>query len=134
MIRLSSLFVLCLLVTAFVNSQILAIDYGTQYIKASLVHVGAGKTFSIVENPKSQRKFINSVTPHLFSSECIMERDFTRLRLCLKDQEVLKIASSFHISSLIFTTTLQWWKLSKRNSSSNTWRILKLISYYQNLF
>lgn len=44
-----------------VRSQILAIDYGTQYVKASLVHQGAGKAFSIVENPKSQRKFINSV-------------------------------------------------------------------------
>ncbi len=41
--------------------QILSIDYGTQFIKASLVHASAGKSFSIVENPKSQRKFINSV-------------------------------------------------------------------------
>ena len=44
-----------------VQSQILAIDYGTQFIKAALVNAGAGKAFSIVENPKSQRKFINSV-------------------------------------------------------------------------
>jgi molecular chaperone DnaK (HSP70) len=44
------------------QTQILAIDYGTQFIKASLVHAGAGKAFSIVENPKSQRKFINSVS------------------------------------------------------------------------
>ena len=43
------------------QSQILAIDYGTQFIKAALVNAGAGKAFSIVENPKSQRKFINSV-------------------------------------------------------------------------
>lgn len=49
------------LLLAVVQTQILAIDYGTQYIKASLVHAGAGKSFSIVENPKSQRKFINSV-------------------------------------------------------------------------
>ena len=45
-------------------NQILAIDYGTQFIKAALVHTGAGKTFSIVENPKSQRKFINAVSIH----------------------------------------------------------------------
>jgi molecular chaperone DnaK (HSP70) len=57
------LYALLLLTVIFIlgRSQILAIDYGTQYIKASLVHSGAGKSFSIVENPKSQRKFINSV-------------------------------------------------------------------------
>lgn len=31
-----------------VNSQLLAIDFGTQFIKASVVHSGAGKAFSIV--------------------------------------------------------------------------------------
>jgi hypothetical protein len=36
-----------------IHAQILAIDFGTQYIKAALVHTGAGKSFSIVENPKS---------------------------------------------------------------------------------
>lgn len=30
------------------NSQLLAIDFGTQFIKASVVHSGAGKSFSIV--------------------------------------------------------------------------------------
>jgi len=55
------LILLSFLIATLVNSQILAIDYGTQFVKASLVHVGAGKSFSIVENPKSNRKFINSV-------------------------------------------------------------------------
>jgi hypothetical protein len=36
-----------------VQSQLLAIDFGTQFIKASVVHSGAGKSFSIVENSKS---------------------------------------------------------------------------------
>lgn len=38
---------LCLLLAA-ANSQLLAIDFGTQFIKASVVHSGAGKSFSIV--------------------------------------------------------------------------------------
>lgn len=46
-------------------AQILAIDFGTQYIKSAVVNFGAGKSFSIVENHKSDRKFINSVIPFL---------------------------------------------------------------------
>lgn len=65
MSKLSTLFLLAALTVALAHSQILAIDYGTQFIKASLVHSGAGKSFSIVENPKSQRKFINSVLIYL---------------------------------------------------------------------
>ncbi len=42
-----------LLILIAVHSQLLAIDFGTQFIKASIVHSGAGKSFSIVENSKS---------------------------------------------------------------------------------
>ena len=42
-----------LLIFISIHSQLLAIDFGTQYIKASIVHSGAGKSFSIVENSKS---------------------------------------------------------------------------------
>lgn len=42
-------------------SQILVIDFGTQYIKSAVVNFGTGKSFTIVENHKSERKFINSV-------------------------------------------------------------------------
>ena len=42
-------------------SQILAIDFGTQYIKSAVVNFGTGKSFTIVENHKSDRKFMNSV-------------------------------------------------------------------------
>jgi len=31
-----------------INTQLLAIDFGTQYIKAAIVHSGAGKAFQIV--------------------------------------------------------------------------------------
>jgi molecular chaperone DnaK (HSP70) len=63
MIRFTTLLLLHLL--AYLSfTQILAIDYGTQFIKAALVHTGAGKSFSIVENPKSQRKFTNAVPLH----------------------------------------------------------------------
>jgi hypothetical protein len=45
---------IALLILAFhINTQLLAIDFGTQYIKAAIVHSGAGKAFQIVENGKS---------------------------------------------------------------------------------
>jgi hypothetical protein len=78
MIKLYPLILLQAVIFTVIRSQILAIDYGTQFIKASLVHAGAGKAFSIVENPKSQRKFINSVIPHLFSLDFTMNSDSTR--------------------------------------------------------
>ena len=64
-----------------VKSQILAIDYGTMYVKGALVHTGAGKAFSIVENPKSHRKFINSVPIRLFRWESIERNASMKLRL-----------------------------------------------------
>jgi hypothetical protein len=50
-----------LLLVLNIQAQLLAIDFGTQFIKASIVHSGAGKTFSIVENSKSERKFLSAV-------------------------------------------------------------------------
>lgn len=64
MISRTNIFVFILsliLITNLINSQLLAIDFGTQFIKASIVHSGAGKSFSIVENSKSERKFLNAV-------------------------------------------------------------------------
>lgn len=43
------------------SCQILAIDFGTEFIKSAVVNKGSGKVFSIVETSKSERKFINSV-------------------------------------------------------------------------
>lgn len=44
------------------SAQILAIDFGTEFIKAAVVNKGSGKAFSIVETPRSERKFVNSVS------------------------------------------------------------------------
>lgn len=55
--QILSLFSLVILTT----SQILAIDFGTEFVKAAVVNKGSGKAFSIVETPRSERKFINSV-------------------------------------------------------------------------
>lgn len=93
MIRLV-LLILAQLLFILTQSQILAIDYGTQFIKAALVNSGAGKAFSIVENPKSQRKFINSVQMNLFRWEFITKKDFTRLIHFPRDQGVQPTASS----------------------------------------
>ena len=81
------------LLTLIIKSQILAIDYGTMYVKGALVHTGAGKAFSIVENPKSHRKFINSVPNQLFRWESIERKGFMRQILLPNVQEVHLIAS-----------------------------------------
>ena len=68
------------LLVILTQAQILAIDYGTMYVKGAVVHTGAGKSFSIVENPKSNRKFINSVFILLFRWASISPNDSTRQR------------------------------------------------------
>ena len=57
----SLMIIIGLVLLISIRSQLLAIDFGTQFIKASVVHSGAGKSFSIVENSKSERKFINAL-------------------------------------------------------------------------
>ena len=57
----SLMIIIGLVLLISIQSQLLAIDFGTQFIKASVVHSGAGKSFSIVENSKSERKFINAL-------------------------------------------------------------------------
>ncbi len=57
----SLMIIIGLVLLISIESQLLAIDFGTQFIKASVVHSGAGKSFSIVENSKSERKFINAL-------------------------------------------------------------------------
>lgn len=78
------------------HTQILAIDYGTQFVKAALVHTGAGKSFSIVENSKSHRKFVNAVTKLLYSLVSIKKNDFTKQTLSPKGHEDHLIASFSH--------------------------------------
>ena len=73
-----TLLLLSALLIILIQAQILAIDYGTMYVKGAVVHTGAGKSFSIVENPKSNRKFINSVLILLFRWESIRLNDSMR--------------------------------------------------------
>lgn len=88
---------LILLIISTVHSQLLAIDFGTQYIKASVVHSGAGKAFAIVENSKSERKFLNAVIYlfNIFSSDSSIRKDSINLTHYLNELKYLKIASCF---------------------------------------
>ena len=58
MIKKPVIFLILCTILGFAHTQILAIDYGTKFIKAALVHVGAGKSFSIVENHKFRPTFM----------------------------------------------------------------------------
>jgi hypothetical protein len=104
------------LLIAFVHSQILAIDYGTMYVKAALVHTGAGKSFSIVENPKSNRKFINSVSPYLLRWESTTRNASMRQIRSLRDRKDHPIASFTRDFSSISTKTPANLKESKESS------------------
>ena len=99
-------------------SQIIAIDYGTMFIKAALVNSGAGKAFSIVENPKSQRKFINSVQNYLHSSASTMKNDFMKQKHSPRDPRVLPIASSIADCSSTYTKIQQ---KSIRSGKISSW-------------
>ena len=74
-------------------SQILAIDFGTEFIKSAVVNSGTGKSFSIVNNHKSERKFLNSVTPILSRSVSIVKKDSMKQSPYRKDQGSPPIAS-----------------------------------------
>ena len=118
------------LLIAFVHSQILAIDYGTMYVKAALVHTGAGKSFSIVENPKSNRKFINSVPPYLLRWESTTRNASTRQTRSPKDREDHPIALFTRDSSSTCTKTLASSKGWRKNSSWTTFRSLRTINWW----
>ena len=91
--KILSLFIITITLIS-IQSQLLAIDFGTQFIKASIVHSGAGKSFSIVENSKSERKFINSVIFEFNVSWAFtMKKDFTNRTHCPRELVNHKIAS-----------------------------------------
>ena len=51
--------VLILALLHTINTQVLGIDFGTEFWKAALI--GPGKNLVIVENSRSERKTLNSV-------------------------------------------------------------------------
>ena len=75
-------------------SQILAIDFGTEFIKSAVVNSGTGKSFSIVNNHKSERKFLNSVIPILSRLASIVKKDSMKQSPSPRDQGFPPIASS----------------------------------------
>jgi molecular chaperone DnaK (HSP70) len=64
--------VLCLaLILCIADTQVIGIDFGTEFWKASLI--SPGKNLVIVENSRSDRKSYNGVTLLLFRSLSWME-------------------------------------------------------------
>lgn len=59
--RVNSTVVLLLALLALASGQLIGIDLGTEYTKVAMIHAGAGKAFTIVENMKSERKIETAV-------------------------------------------------------------------------
>lgn len=58
-VKLLTVLVLCL--TWAASGQLIGIDFGTEYTKVAMIHSGAGKSMTIVENLKSERKIETAV-------------------------------------------------------------------------
>ena len=61
-------------------SQLLGIDLGTLYTKVAMVQPGAGLSFAILENTKSERKIETAVNKLKFRSPSGRGRGSTRVR------------------------------------------------------
>ena len=59
--QLSLLVLILLSLADSINSAVLGIDFGTEYIKSSLI--SPGKSFVIIEDTTSKRKTPSSVNP-----------------------------------------------------------------------
>lgn len=64
----SLLVLLVIVLLCGVKAQVLGIDFGTEFWKAALI--SPGKNLVIVENSRSERKTLNSVTSRLYL-DCI---------------------------------------------------------------
>lgn len=64
----SLLVLLVIVLLCGVKAQVLGIDFGTEFWKAALI--SPGKNLVIVENSRSERKTLNSVTSR-FYLDCI---------------------------------------------------------------
>lgn len=60
----SLLVLLVIVLLCGVKAQVLGIDFGTEFWKAALI--SPGKNLVIVENSRSERKTLNSVTSRLY--------------------------------------------------------------------
>lgn len=65
--RVNLIAVLLLLMAVATNGQLIGIDMGTEYTKVAMIHAGAGKAFTIVENMKSERKIETAVAIMLYA-------------------------------------------------------------------
>ena len=54
--RVKSIAIVLLALLTLASGQLIGIDFGTEYTKVAMIHAGAGKAFTIVENMKSERK------------------------------------------------------------------------------
>lgn len=73
---------LVLLVLATVcSAQLIGIDLGTMYTKVAMIHSGAGKAFTIVENMKSERKIETAVQSALRRFPFSTRRGITKAKL-----------------------------------------------------
>lgn len=63
---------LCLALMLVATSQVIGIDFGTEFWKSAII--SPGKSFVIVENSKSERKTSNAVTTK-FNPDCLHRWD-----------------------------------------------------------
>lgn len=70
-------FLICFIFS--VKAQVLGIDFGTEFWKAALI--SPGKNLVIVENSRSERKTLNSVTNNLYSDSFSIRCSFLLGRL-----------------------------------------------------
>jgi hypothetical protein len=60
-IRVNTLTIVLVSLTVLAHGQLIGIDLGTEFTKVAMIHSGAGKAFTIVENMKSERKIETAV-------------------------------------------------------------------------
>lgn len=113
-------------------SQILAVDFGTEYVKSAVVNSGTGKSFSIVHNSKSERKFLNAVNNFLFRLASITKRDSMSPNLSRRDLNSRLIASSSISYWLIPPSIPKFLPRLKGTFSSSTWKKTVKITWWPN--
>lgn len=82
-----TLIILLLAVLSYIRTQVLGIDFGTEFWKAALI--SPGKNLVIVENSRSERKTLNSVLDVLLGIDCFPGWD-TILRIVVQSKTAKK--------------------------------------------